>query len=79
MIIYFYFPFSIVGILTGTTAPGQSRSGKNYNEEILHILQSSNTGASPSGGLVSYLGHSLGKGSYSSALMQSEYSIADTD
>ena len=38
---------------------GQSGPGSNDNEELLHILQSSNTGASSSDGLVSYLGHSL--------------------
>ena len=39
--------------LTGTTLSDQSGSGSNFNEEILHIPQSSKTGASSSN-LVSY-------------------------
>ena len=33
--------------LTGTTTPGQSGSGRNGNEGVLHSLQSSKTGVSP--------------------------------
>ena len=40
---------------------------------VLHVLQTSKIGASPSGGLMSYPGHLLGK-SYLSAEMQSVYS-----
>ena len=52
--------------LTGTSTPGQSGPGGNGNEEVLHIPKSSRTGTSPSDGLVSYPGHSLGE-SYTSA------------
>ena len=45
--------------LTGTTTLNLSGPGSNGNEGVLHILQGSRTGASPSEGLVSYLGHSL--------------------
>ena len=38
----------IDGTLSGPTTPGQSEPGSNDNEEVLHILQSSWTGASPS-------------------------------
>ena len=59
--------------LSGATTPGQSGPGSDYNEEVLHILQSfSITRASPSDGLVSYLGHSSGGGSYRFAEMQPE-------
>ena len=40
--------------LSSTTSPDQSGLGSNGNEEVLHILQSFNTGASPSDYLVSY-------------------------
>ena len=46
--------------LSGTATPGQNGPGSNGNEEVLHIPQSSSiTRASPSGCLVSYLGHLL--------------------
>ena len=45
--------------LTDTSTSGQSGPGSNGNEEVLHFLQSSITGASPSNDLVSYSGHSL--------------------
>ena len=45
--------------LTGTTTPGKNESGSNSNERVLHIPQSSRTGALPSDGSVSNLGHSL--------------------
>ena len=48
--------------LTGTTILGQSESESNCNEGVLHIPQSFKTRASPSDGLVSYTGHSLGGG-----------------
>ena len=46
--------WSIDGILTDTTTPDQSGAGSNDNEGILHIPQSSMTGAIPSSDLVSY-------------------------
>ena len=45
--------------LTGVTSLGQVDLGVIGNEGVLHILQSSRTGASPSNGSVSYTGHSL--------------------
>ena len=46
--------------LLGATTLGQSGPGRNGNEGVLCIPQSSsNTGTSPSDRLVSYLGHSL--------------------
>ena len=66
--------------LSGATTPGQSGPRSNGNEEVVHIPQSSSiTGASPSDCLVSYLGHLLSGGGYSSAKMQSSYSTASTD
>ena len=50
---------------------------RDGNEGVLCILQmSSITGTSPSDCLVSYLGHSLGKGSYSFVEKLSVYSTA---
>ena len=43
-------------MLPGATSLGQSRPGSNGNEEVLHIPQSSRSGASPSDCLVSYTG-----------------------
>ena len=43
-------------ILIGTTGGGQSGPGSNVNEVVLHIFQSSRTGASPSDGLLSKQG-----------------------
>ena len=68
---------SSIWLLTGTTTLGQSGPGSNSNERVLHTLQRSRTGALPSDGLVSYLGHSLGGGL--AAEMQSAYSTAPTD
>ena len=45
---------------SGATTPGQSGSGSDGNEGVLHISQRSQTGASPSGSLETYLGNSLG-------------------
>ena len=45
--------------LSGATTPGLSGPGSNGNERVLHIPQSSRTGASPSDA-----GHSLGVESY---------------
>ena len=60
----------------GAITPSQSGPRSNGNEEVLRIPQSSScTRASPSGCLMSYLGHSL-RESYSSAEMQSVYSAA---
>ena len=45
--------------LSGTTTPGQSGTGSDGNEGVLHIRQSSSvTGTSLSDCLVSYPGHS---------------------
>ena len=41
----------------GTTTPGQSEPGSNSNGGVLHIPESSTTGASLSDGLVLYPGH----------------------
>ena len=53
----------------------QNGPGNNGNEGVLYIPQSSRTRASPSDGLVSYPGHSLGR-SYPSAKVQSVYFTA---
>ena len=66
-------------ILSAATSPGQSEPGSNGNEEVLRILQIFNPGALPSEFLMSYSGHSLEGGSYSSAEMQSVYSTAPVD
>ena len=59
---------------------GQSGPGSNGNEGVLLIPQGSRTGASPSDGLVSYLGHLLGGVSYpADAEMQLVYSTASAD
>ena len=52
----------LIGPLSGATTPGQSGPGTDGNKGVLHIPQSSSiTGTSPSDGLVSYPGHSLGE------------------
>ena len=51
-----------IGPLSGASTPGQSGPGRNGNEGVLHIPQSSSiTGTSPSDCLVSYPGHLLGE------------------
>ena len=45
--------------LKGTTTPSQSGHESNGNKWVLYFPQCSWTGASPSGGFVSYPGHSL--------------------
>ena len=66
--------------LTGDTTPGQSGTGSNGNEEVLHIPQISNiTTAPPSDFLVSYPRHlcvCVCVGSYPPTEMQSMYSTA---
>ena len=63
--------------LSGATTPGQNRPGSIGNEGVFRIPQSSSiTGTSPSDCLVSYPGHWLEKGSYSSAEVQLVYSTA---
>ena len=58
---------------------GQSGPKSNRNEGVICLLQSSSiTGVSPSDYLVSYPRHSL-KESYSSAEIQSVYSVAPAD
>ena len=64
-----------IGLLSGATILGQSQPGSDVNKGVLHIPQSSRiTGTSPSDCLVSYLGHSLGGGSYPTAEKHSVYS-----
>ena len=50
--------------LSGFTTLGQSRSGSNGNEWVLHILQISKVGTSPSYCLISYPGYLLVKRGY---------------
>ena len=65
--------------LSGATTPDQSGPGRDGNEGVLHIPQSSSiTITSPSDCLLSYAGHSLDV-VYSSAEMQSVYSTASAD
>ena len=64
-------------VISDATIPGQSEPGSSVIEGVLHISQSpSITGTSPSDCLVSYLGHSLRRGSYPSAEVHSVYSAA---
>ena len=66
-------------ILSGAAALGQSGLESNGNEGVLCVLQSTSiTGASLADSFVPYPGHSLGRGSYPSAELQSEYSSALT-
>ena len=61
--------------LPGATNLSQSGPESNCNEGVVHIPQSSKTGASPSDCLMSYPGQLLkGAGAYSSAEMQLVYS-----
>ena len=63
--------------LSGATTPSKTGPESDGIEGVLRILQSSSiTGASPSGYLVSYLGHSLGVFFYPIAEMQSVYCTA---
>ena len=63
--------------LSGATTSSQSRLGSNGNEGVLHIPQSSGiTGALPSDCLLTYTGHLLEGGSYSSTEIQTVYSTA---
>ena len=65
--------------LSGYTTLVESGPRCNGNEGILHIPQSSNTGASQSDCLVSYPGHLLGEESNFSAEMQPVYSTASAN
>ena len=48
--------------LSGPSTPGPSGPGRDYNEEVLHIPQSSSiTGTSLSDYFVTYAEHSLGE------------------
>ena len=51
-----------MGLLPSRLTPGQSLSGSNGYEQVLHITQSSSSGASPSNSLLTYLGHLLARG-----------------
>ena len=62
-------------ILSGSS---QSETGNNGYEGVLHIPQSSKTGASPSDDVMSYPEHSMGE-SYTSAVMQTVYFAAPID
>ena len=54
---------SSIWLKDATTTLGQSGGpGSNGNKEVLHIPQTSRTGAIALDGLVPYQGHSLGKG-----------------
>ena len=59
-----------------TIIPSQNKPGSNGNKGVLHTPHSPRTGASPSNCLVSYQGHSVVEGTYSSAEMQWVYSTA---
>ena len=70
----------IDGVLPGTTTPGQSGPGRDGNEGVLCIPQSSSiTRTSSWDCLVSYPGHSLEVGSHPSAEVHSVYSTAPAD
>ena len=47
-------------VLSGTTTPGQSRTGSKGNEGVLHISQRFKTKALPSDSLMSYPEYSGG-------------------
>ena len=66
------------GTRTGTSTLDQSEPEFNGNEGVLYISQSFSTGASPTSGLVSCLGHSLERYQLS-AEMNSVYFTAPTD
>ena len=69
-----------IGPLSGATTPGESGSGSDGNEGVLHIPQSLNiTRISSSDCLVSYPGHSLGVVSYPSGKKQLVYSTVSAD
>ena len=57
----------------------QNGSGSNDNNGILCISQSSNSGASPTDGLMSYQGYLVAWRAYLSKEMQLVYSIAPAD
>ena len=57
----------------------QSEPGSDVNDGVLLIHQISEVEASASDCLISYPGHSWGRGSYSSAEMQLVYSIVPAD
>ena len=68
-----------IWLVDSTTTPSQSGPGSDSNKGTLCIPQSSSiTESSPSDWLASYPGHLLGE-SYSTAEMQSVYSVAQAD
>ena len=80
MIMQFGSIWPIDRTLSGATTPGQNGHGTMAMKEVLHITQRfSITGISLSDCLVSYSGHSFGKGFYPSAEVQSVYSTAPAD
>ena len=66
-------------ILSDDTTSGQIKPGSNGNEGVCHIPQISKAGASLSDGLMPYLVHSLTRGFYHSAEMQSVYSTVPAE
>ena len=69
--------WTIDGTPISTTTSGQSGPGAKGNKGVFYIPQNSRTGTSPSDGLVSHLGHSLGERvSYPSSVIQSAYSLS---
>ena len=68
-----------MGTLSGTTTPGQSGPGSNGNEGVVHIPQSSRTGASPIRWFSVISRPLVGREHYPSAEMQLVYSTAPGD
>ena len=73
----------IHGTLTGTTTQGQRVPGSNGNKGVLHILQNTRTGASPSDAVScntqdTHWSVCVG-GCYPTSEVQAVYSIALTD
>ena len=64
--------------LSGATIPSQSGPGRNGNEGLLHISQSSKPGTLPSDCLMTYPGDLMGE-PHPRADMHLEYSIAPSD
>ena len=72
--------WSIDRTLSCATTPGQNEPGRDGNEGVLYIPQSSSiTGALPSDCLVSYLEYSLGKFYSCPWEIESVYSTAPAD
>ena len=75
---YFVENFIFKRVVIGATNPGRCEPRSNGNEWAVHIPQCSRTGTSPSGGLVSYSGHSLiGRGREESYRSVNSTTLAD--